>query len=283
MILNLPILVDDLLRPVAVEVGFGSGRHLLYQAKTHPDILHIGIEIHTPSAQQVLKQIALQELKNIWIVNYDARLLLEMLPSNIVKMIYVHFPVPWDKKPHRRVISDSFVAEALRILEPEGFLELRTDSDNYYRYAVDVFSRPKRVRFDVNKNHEAVIRSKYEDRWQRQEKDIYALRLYAGEKSPDQKQKYSFAFPHPSASPDALKKLPREPIVAEDYFVRFEHVFCLQNETGVLIKCSFGSFDRPEHKWILVRQGEAVYYPRPPVHSPTNARAHHTIGEYIHA
>jgi len=64
---------------VCVEVGFGSGRHLLYQAKKHPDTLFIGLEIHTPSAQQVLKQIELQELDNIWVVNYDARLFLEML------------------------------------------------------------------------------------------------------------------------------------------------------------------------------------------------------------
>ena len=45
---------------ISVEVGFGSGRHLLYQAQKNPDILFIGLEIHTPSAQQVLKQIELQ-------------------------------------------------------------------------------------------------------------------------------------------------------------------------------------------------------------------------------
>ena len=61
---------------ISVEVGFGSGRHLLYQAKKNPDTLYIGLEIHTPSAQQVLKQIELQELDNVWVVNYDARLFL---------------------------------------------------------------------------------------------------------------------------------------------------------------------------------------------------------------
>ncbi|MGV6850624.1 MAG: hypothetical protein ACWA5R_00410, partial [bacterium] len=37
---------------LSVEVGFGSGRHLLHQAKKNPDTLYIGLEIHTPSAQQ---------------------------------------------------------------------------------------------------------------------------------------------------------------------------------------------------------------------------------------
>ena len=87
-----------------------TGIYLLHQAKKNPDTLFIGLEIHTPSAQQVLKQIELQNLDNIWVVNYDARLFLEMLPSNICSQIFVHFPVPWDKKPHRRVISKSFLA-----------------------------------------------------------------------------------------------------------------------------------------------------------------------------
>lgn len=44
-------------KEVRVEVGFGSGRHLLHQASANPDILFIGIEIHRPSIEQVLKQI----------------------------------------------------------------------------------------------------------------------------------------------------------------------------------------------------------------------------------
>ena len=270
-------------RPIAVEVGFGSGRHLLYQAQTHPDVLHIGIEIHTPSAQQVLKQIKLQGLDNVWIVNYDARLLLEMLPANRVQTLYVHFPVPWDKKPHRRVISDAFVAEALRVLTPGGHLELRTDSTRYYDWALEVFGRLKRARFDVTKNHEAPIRSKYEDRWLRQDKDIYTLRLYSDEQSPEAMPEYSATFDAPLKSPQALMDLPREAIVAADHFVHFERRFRIVSEPGLMIKCSFGSFDRPEHKWIIVRDGQAAYYPQPPVRSRTNGRAHHTIGEYIHA
>ncbi|MCB4764152.1 MAG: tRNA (guanosine(46)-N7)-methyltransferase TrmB, partial [Sulfurovum sp.] len=119
-------------KKISVEIGFGSGRHLLYQAKKHPNTLFIGLEIHTPSAQQVLKQIELQNLKNIWIVNYDARLFLEMLPSNLLEKIFIHFPVPWDKKPHRRIISLNFLSESMRVLKKEGRLELRTDSKNYF-------------------------------------------------------------------------------------------------------------------------------------------------------
>jgi tRNA (guanine-N7-)-methyltransferase len=270
-------------RNLVIEVGFGSGRHLLHQAKEHPDVLHIGIEIHTPSAQQVLKQIELQGLTNVWVVNYDARLLLEMIPSNAAKAVYVHFPVPWDKKPHRRVISDAFVAEALRVLNPGGYLELRTDSDRYYTYALEVFSRPAVARFDVTKNHAAAIRSKYEDRWQRQAKDIYTLRLYCDEDSEAILNVPPFVFDRPLKSLASLLELSDEAILKSDHFVHFERRYRMVSEEGVLIKCSFGSFDRPEHKLIAIRDGRAAYYPQRPVRSSTNAKAHQTIGESIYA
>ncbi|MBV5334972.1 MAG: tRNA (guanosine(46)-N7)-methyltransferase TrmB, partial [Sulfuricurvum sp.] len=125
---------------VRLEVGFGSARHLLHQAITNPDILFIGLEIHKPSIEQALKQITIQNLTNIMILDYDARLFLEFVPSNSLSRIYVHFPVPWDKKPHRRVIGDAFVEEAIRALKPQGSLELRTDSENYYRFALETYS-----------------------------------------------------------------------------------------------------------------------------------------------
>jgi tRNA (guanine-N7-)-methyltransferase len=217
------------------------------------------------------------------VVNYDARLLLEMLPSNVATAVYVHFPVPWDKKPHRRVISEAFVSESLRVLSPDGVLELRTDSDRYFHYALDVFSLPNVSRFDVSKNHEAAIRSKYEDRWQRLEKDIYTVRLYALEESPERVLACDFDFAQPLKPLEELMAVPEKAILHADHFVHFERRYRMVGEEGALIKCSFGSFDRPEHKLLLVREGKASYYPQPPVRSATNVRAHSTIGEYIHA
>ena len=79
-------------REIRIEVGFGSGRHLLHQAKENPDVLFIGIEIHKPSIEQVIKQINIQQLHNIMLLDYDARLFLEQVPSNLASRIYVHFP-----------------------------------------------------------------------------------------------------------------------------------------------------------------------------------------------
>jgi len=265
---------------VSVEVGFGSGRHLLYQAEKTPDTLFIGLEIHTPSAQQVLKQIHLQGIENIWVVNYDARLFLEMLPSNLCQDIFVHFPVPWDKKAHRRVISPSFLNESMRVLSKGGRLELRTDSDKYFWYALETFFAVPSVEVEVRKNVALEVTSKYEARWQKQEKDIYDVYVHAKEESKPRTLEVDFNFFSVKYSEDMEKELPKEPLVFEDYFVHFERLF-KSAENILLVKCAFGSFDRPEHKYILINQSSCRYFVSSPVKTKVNYKAHKKIMELL--
>ena len=259
---------------IALEVGFGSGRHLLYQADRNPDTLFIGIEIHTPSIEQVLKQIEIQGLRNIWIVNYDARLLLEMLPSNLLSNIYVHFPVPWDKKPHRRVINEKFLSEVVRVLKQDGELELRTDSPKYYFYSLEVFSSPQESDFRVQKNSFLEIISKYEARWRRQNKDIYTVTLFNHQTSPKKSLNYDFGFGE--CKVDKPKRLKE---VFEGYFINIKEVFELKN--GYLLEIAFGSFDRPEHKYILIRDSKISYFPDIPVPTAINQKSHNSLRETL--
>ncbi|MFT7878899.1 MAG: tRNA (guanosine(46)-N7)-methyltransferase TrmB [Sulfurimonas sp.] len=265
---------------LSVEVGFGSGKHLLYQAKKHPDTLFIGLEIHTPSAQQVLKQIELQGLDNIWVVNYDARLFLEMLPSNSCEQIFVHFPVPWDKKPHRRVISPSFLEESMRVLRREGRLELRTDSDNYFWYALETFfgeDVPK-THVEVRKNEALEVTSKYEARWRRQEKDIYDVYVKCLTESEPKALEMDFNFNAVKYIQGIEKKFSKKAMVFDGFFIHFERLFKI-GEEKLLIKCAFGSFDRPEHKYILLGRDQCRYFASVPVKTMVNFKAHEKMKE----
>ena len=265
---------------VSVEVGFGSGKHLLYQAKKNPNTLFIGLEIHTPSAQQVLKQIELQGLDNIWVVNYDARLFLEMLPSNICSQIFVHFPVPWDKKPHRRVISPSFLDESMRVLHEGGRLELRTDSDKYFWYSLETFFCVPKVEVEVRKNEALEVTSKYEARWLRQEKDIYDVYVKCKETSEEKSIVLDFNFNIVKYRNGLENDLPKKALVFDGYFVHFERLFKTEDER-LLIKCAFGSFDRPEHKYILLDKTSCRYFVSSPVKTTVNYEAHKKIMELL--
>jgi len=258
---------------VSVEVGFGSGKHLIYQALKNPDTLFIGLEIHTPSAQQVLKQIALQNIENIWVVNYDARLFLEMLPSNLCENIFVHFPVPWDKKPQRRVISKSFLSESMRVLKEEGYLELRTDSNNYFWYALETFFSTPKAEVTIRKNEALEVTSKYESRWLKQEKDIYDVFVKSKERSLEKNNVINFEFEGVKYLSNIEEKLPKKALVFENYFIHFERIYKI-NITSILIKCAFGSFDRPEHKYILLENNSCRYFSSLPVKTQVNLEAH---------
>ncbi|MDD4884302.1 tRNA (guanosine(46)-N7)-methyltransferase TrmB [Sulfuricurvum sp.] len=268
-------------REVRIEIGFGSARHLLHQAAANPDILFIGLEIHKPSIEQALKQIVIQNLENVMILDYDARLFLEFVPSNIVGKIYVHFPVPWDKKPHRRVISEAFLKESERALKVGGTLELRTDSENYYRFALETFSTPAKSRFDVRKNQDIAISSKYEDRWKRLEKNIYDVTFTCEAESPDPDIGGSFTFSSAKIDTAVIDRLSKDTHKRDWGFLHVERLFSI-GEEGRMIRLAMGSFDRPESTYVVVENGSARYYPALPVRSNANLKAHILLDELIH-
>ena len=266
-------------KEVRIEVGFGSGRHLLHQAANNPDVLFIGIEIHRPSIEQVLKQSVIQKLDNLLVLDYDARLFMELVPSNIVGAIYVHFPVPWDKKPHRRVISTSFIEEARRVLKVGGTLELRTDSENYYAYSYETFIAFNKTTLHINKNRDIAVSSKYEDRWKKMEKNIYDVTMINDELSDALEINGDFTFSECKLSYEEIIALNDKTFKFEDGFIHVERVY--KTKEGAMLRLSMGSFDRPEHLYLIVADGELRYYPELPLKSRSNLRAHKHLNEVL--
>ena len=270
-------------KEILVEVGFGSGTHLLHQAQQNPDKLLIGLEIHYPSIEQVLKQLELQNINNVLIVNYDARLFLEFLDSNSVGKVFVHFPVPWDKKPHRRVMSVGFIEECLRVLKIEGTLELRTDSPNYFEYSSGLLEYFKEYPSKIYENQDLQVTSKYEARWKKQEKNIWDVIIESTKLSPSNNLDGDFKFPTIENIEDLEAKIPLKAIIGEEFLVHFETIYDIigKNSAGMLIKVTFGSFNRPVTKYIYIKNNEARYFQGDPIKTRTNLLAHKVILEII--
>lgn len=269
-------------KEIQIEIGFGSGRHLLHQAKTNPDVQFIGLEIHTPSIEQLLKQIKIQEIKNILVVNYDARLFMEFIKSNKVGRIFVHFPVPWDKKPHRRIYSNDFINEALRVLKITGTLELRTDSRKYFDYCVELLTNLPKGKITIDINKDLAVSSKYEDRWKRQGKHIYDVVLTCEENDAEINHEFDFSFKKEINFLEMIKRIPTKTLVEKDYFVHVEDIFTIENqENSGLIQITFGNFDRPLSKYILVEEGKASYFQDSPLPTSANIKAHQKIKEIL--
>ena len=267
-------------KDILVEVGFGSGRHLLHQAKKNPDKIVIGLEIHKPSIEQVLKQCELQNIENILVVDYDARTFLEFLNSNSVDQIFVHFPVPWDKKPHRRVISERFIDESKRALRVGGTLELRTDSDNYFEYSFEEFIKQQKVELHVNKNRDLEISSKYEDRWKRQEKDIYDITMINQEHSDKIPNIGRLKFDKQIDFKDVKERFEEVTLRGDGFFAHIEKIFEINEDKG-LIRVSFGASQRNEHSYIFIKNNDVIYLPNNVLATKDNEKAHELIKGYL--
>ena len=267
-------------KEIYVEVGFGSGTHLIHQAKTNPDKIVIGLEIHTPSIEQVLKQTLLQNIENILVINYDARLFLEFLRSNSVGKIFVHFPVPWDKKPHRRVMSNQFIEESLRVLKIDGTLELRTDSPKYFEYSSGLLDNFKEYPHEIKTNEDLDVVSKYEARWKRQEKTIWDVTITSTQNSPEVVLEGNFDFPGKLDIQKIKNDLPQKAVIKEDYLVHFETIYTI-DENSFLIKLTLGSFNKPVTKYILINNGTARYFQGHPIKTRSNLDSHKLILEYL--
>ena len=269
-------------KEIQIEIGFGSGRHLLHQAKANPNIQFVGLEIHYPSIEQLLKQLELQNITNVLVVNYDARLFMEFIESNKVGKIFVHFPVPWDKKPHRRIYSNEFVNEALRVLKVAGTLELRTDSRKYFDYCTELLTNLPKGRITIDINKDLAVSSKYEDRWKKQGKNIYDVVLEAHNIDANINLDFDFSFDLEVNFEDTLKNIPTKSIIEKNYFIHVEELYIIEDiKNSGLVKLTMGNFDRPVTKYLLVKEGKISYYQGNPLPTSANIDAHKKLKEIL--
>ncbi len=118
---------------VWLEIGFGGGEHLAWQAEANPDIGLIGCEPFLNGVVSVLGHIERRGIGNIRILPDDARILLGRLPPASLDRAFVLFPDPWPKRRHqrRRIINRVNLDRLAAALRPGAELRLATDVPDY--------------------------------------------------------------------------------------------------------------------------------------------------------
>ena len=128
---------------VWLEIGFGSGEHLLSQAEQHPDIGFIGCEPFINGMASLLGSVDSRGLKNIRVHDGDARDVLAWLPGGAIGRIFLLFPDPWPKLRHRkrRLLSEETALAFARVLRPGGELRFASDDGDYAAEALLALKR----------------------------------------------------------------------------------------------------------------------------------------------
>ncbi|MEE9139970.1 MAG: tRNA (guanosine(46)-N7)-methyltransferase TrmB [Alphaproteobacteria bacterium] len=126
-------------RDVWLEIGFGSGEHLAWQARARPDVGMIGCEFFVNGVARLLAHVRDDGLANLRVFVDDARLLLEALPEASIGRAFLLFPDPWPKKRHhkRRFISPETLELLAAALEDGAELRLASDDGPYVRWILE--------------------------------------------------------------------------------------------------------------------------------------------------
>ena len=119
--------------PLWLEIGFGAGEHLIWQAKNNPDVEFIGSEVFINGIASLVSGISKESIENIRLWSGDGRSLIDSLPNEAVERVFILFPDPWPKSRHkkRRLISPSLLINLGRVIKPNGILRIASDISDY--------------------------------------------------------------------------------------------------------------------------------------------------------
>lgn len=128
---------------VWLEIGFGGGEHLAWQAARHPEIGFIGAEFFLNGVAGLLGHLARGGIGNVRIHPNDARPLLAALPEASIGRAFLLFPDPWPKARHarRRFVGPENLAQLARILKPGAELRIASDDPGYIAWTLEHLTR----------------------------------------------------------------------------------------------------------------------------------------------
>jgi tRNA (guanine-N7-)-methyltransferase len=128
---------------VWLEIGFGGGEHLAWQAARHPAIGFIGAEFFLNGVASLLGHLARGGIGNVRIHPDDARPLLNALADRSIGRAFLLFPDPWPKARHarRRFVGPENLAELARILKAGAELRIASDDPGYVSWTLEHLTR----------------------------------------------------------------------------------------------------------------------------------------------
>jgi len=124
---------------VWLEVGFGAGEHLVWQAEQNPGVGLIGCEPYLNGVAKCLAHIERVGLTNVRLFTDDARLLMAALPARSLSRAFVLFPDPWPKTRHhqRRFVQRDNLDRMAELMLSGAELRLATDDPSYLPWMVE--------------------------------------------------------------------------------------------------------------------------------------------------
>ena len=124
--------------PIILELGCGKGEYTLALARKNPNINFIGIDIKGARFWRGAKSALKENLTNVAFLRTQIELIDLCFAENEISEIWVTFPDPQIKfkRMKHRLTNPSFLKKYQLILNNEGLVHLKTDSEFLHGYTL---------------------------------------------------------------------------------------------------------------------------------------------------
>ena len=165
-----------------LEIGFGLGENLLFQATKYPKNHFIGIDPFINGVANVIQKAKELNLNNISILDMPVQKVLDNFSDNFFSKVFVLFPDPWmkNKQKKRRLLNYPFLEKILKKMKVKSSFIFATDDQDYFNFVTKEISllRKKIDTFEYSlSNKHPIADTKYSNKATKLKKNIYLLNL----------------------------------------------------------------------------------------------------------
>ncbi|EAR13785.1 tRNA (guanine-N(7)-)-methyltransferase [Polaribacter irgensii 23-P] len=124
--------------PIVVELGCGKGEYTIALARKNPNRNYVGIDIKGARFWRGAKTAIEENLPNVAFVRTQIELVACVFAENEVAEIWITFPDPQIKyqRTKHRMTNSSFMKKYHHILNEDGIVNLKTDSEFMHGYTL---------------------------------------------------------------------------------------------------------------------------------------------------
>ncbi|MEZ4854589.1 tRNA (guanosine(46)-N7)-methyltransferase TrmB [Flavobacterium sp.] len=124
--------------PIVLELGCGKGEYTVALAKMNPNKNYIGIDIKGARFWRGAKTALEENRNNVAFLRTQIELIDYCFAENEVAEIWITFPDPQIKykRTKHRMTNSEFLKRYKKILQPNGVMHLKTDSEFMHGYTL---------------------------------------------------------------------------------------------------------------------------------------------------
>lgn len=137
-------------QPITLELACGGGEYTVQLAQMHAHRNFIGVDIKGNRIWKGARVALAQELNNAAFARFRIEKIVHFFGKAEISEIWITFADPFLKKPNRRLTAPLFLERYRHILQPDGVIHLKTDSDDLFDFTLEVIENEKLTIEDMN-------------------------------------------------------------------------------------------------------------------------------------